>query len=77
MVTMQVSLPDPLRQWIDDQVEGGGYADASAYIRDLIQEERRRQESLRTAIAEGMESGRSPRKAEDIMAAAKARLARG
>ncbi len=77
MATMNVSLPDPMREWVETQVEGGHYANASDYIRDLIRHDQRRAQELDAAITAGLESGRSPRKAEEIMAAAKARLGDG
>lgn len=77
MATMNVSLPDPMRDWVESQVKGGEYANASDYIRDLIRHDQRRRQELRAAIAEGLNSGRSTRKAEDIMNAAKARLKDG
>ena len=36
MATMNVSLPDPLKRWVEDQVKGGQYANVSDYVRDLI-----------------------------------------
>jgi antitoxin ParD1/3/4 len=77
MATMNVSLPDPMRDWVEAQIKGGEYANASDYIRDLIRHDQRRAQALEAAIAEGLESGRSPRKADDIMAEAKARLRNG
>ncbi len=77
MATMNVSLPDLLREWVDTQVEGGAYANASDYIRDLIRHDKERRVALRAAIHEGLDSGRSPRRAEDVMAEARARLADG
>ncbi len=77
MATMNVSLPDPMREWVEAQVKGGAYANASDYIRDLIRHDQRQRQSLEGAIREGLESGRSPRKAEDVMATAKARLQHG
>jgi antitoxin ParD1/3/4 len=77
MATMNVSLPDPMREWVDSQVKGGVYANASDYIRDLIRHDQQRRHVLEAAIAEGLESGRSSRKAEDIMAEARARLSHG
>jgi antitoxin ParD1/3/4 len=73
VATMNVSLPDPMRDWVEAQVKGGEYANASDYIRDLIRHDQRRRQALQAAIAEGLSSGRSPRKAEEIMKAAKAR----
>lgn len=77
MATMNVSLPDPMREWVEDQVKGGAYANASDYIRDLIRHDQTSRAALKAAIAEGLKSGRSSRKAEDVMTAAKARLKRG
>jgi antitoxin ParD1/3/4 len=76
MATMNVSLPDPLRRWVEDQVKGGTYANASDYIRDLIRHDQERRAALAAAIDQGLASGRSVRKAEAVMAAAKARLRR-
>lgn len=77
MATMNVSLPDPMREWVESQIKGGTYANVSDYIRDLIRHDQQRRQALEAAIAEGLDSGRSPRRAEDIMADAKARLAHG
>ncbi|OHC74119.1 MAG: CopG family transcriptional regulator [Rhodospirillales bacterium RIFCSPLOWO2_12_FULL_58_28] len=77
MATMNVSLPDPMREWVETQVKGGVYANASDYIRDLIRHDQRRRQELQAAIAEGLNSGRSGRKAEDVMKAAKTRLRNG
>ena len=70
MATMNVSLPDPMREWVESQVKGGAYANASDYIRDLIRHDQRQREALQAAIREGLESGRSPRTAKDVMAVA-------
>jgi len=44
MGTMNISLPDPLREFIDEQVKRRGYGTSSEYVRDLI---RRDQERIR------------------------------
>ncbi len=36
MATLNISMPGPMREWIDAQVSGGEYANASDYIRDLV-----------------------------------------
>lgn len=77
MATMNVSLPDPMREWVETQVKTGEYANTSDYIRDLIRHDQQRWQELRAAIALGMNSGRSDLKAEDVMASAKARLRNG
>jgi len=74
MARMNVSLPDPLRDWVEAQVKAGAYANASDDIRDLIRHDPERRQALAAAIKEGFENGRSPRKADDVMTAAKAGL---
>ncbi len=77
MATLNISLPDAMRDWIDAQVESGEYANASDYMRDLIRHDQRQREALRLALIEGEQSGISRRKVEDIIAATKATLKHG
>ena len=35
MATMNVSLPDPMKDWIEGQTRTGRYSNASDYVRDL------------------------------------------
>ena len=77
MATLNVSLPDAMKAWIEAQTRSGQYNNASEYVRDLIrrdQHERQRLERLQAAIDEGRRSGISERTAEEILAAAKAEL---
>lgn len=60
MATMNISLPDPMRDWVEMQLESGLYANNSDYIRDLIRKDQQRVEKLailQQAIAAGLESG--------------------
>ncbi len=60
MATMNVSLPDPMKAWVEKQAEGGRYSNASDYVRDLIRRDQERQKGiaeLQNLIAEGIESG--------------------
>lgn len=61
MATMNMSLPDPLKQFVDEEVLEGGYASTSDYMRDLIRQRQRAKaaEFLRQLIAEGLASGSS------------------
>lgn len=56
---MNVSLPDPLKQFVDEEVREGGFASTSDYMRDLIRQRQRAKatETLRQLIAEGLASG--------------------
>jgi len=77
MASLNVSLPDAIRQWVDDQVKGGEFANASDYIRDLIRMDQRKREGLKTAVLEGLHSGTSPRKVKDIVKSAKEKIKNG
>lgn len=60
MATMNVSLPEQMKAWVERQSEGGLYGNASDYIRDLIRKDQERREAvaaLQAAITEGMASG--------------------
>ena len=60
MATMNVSLPDTMKAWVEKQADGGRYGNASDYVRDLIRKDQDRQAAigaLQAAITEGVESG--------------------
>lgn len=60
MATMNVSLPDPMKAWVEAQTRDGLYSNASDYVRDLIrkdQEKRKSVATLQRAVTEGIESG--------------------
>ena len=44
MATMTVSLPDPMKDWIEAQIRQGDYASVSDYVRDLVRRDRDRRE---------------------------------
>jgi antitoxin ParD1/3/4 len=80
MQTMNISLPDPLKAFVDGQVAQGRYSSASEYVRELIRADERRkaQEALESALLEGLNSPEAPLAAKDwtaIRAEAKKRLA--
>lgn len=55
MSTMNVSLPDELKRFVDGQVDEGGYGSTSEFIRALIRREQDRQR-LRALLVEGASS---------------------
>ena len=59
MATMNISLPDPLKDFVDNQVREQGYSTSSEYIRELIRNDqnRRAEQRLTALILEGLESG--------------------
>ena len=52
MATMNVSLPDQLKSFVDEQVERRGYGTSSEYVRDLIRRDEER-ERLRGLLLAG------------------------
>ena len=68
MATLNVSLPDEMRAWINRQVESGRFANASDYIRDLIRHNQGELEAIRLALIEGEVSGESTFSISDIVA---------
>ncbi|MBY0505185.1 MAG: type II toxin-antitoxin system ParD family antitoxin [Bryobacteraceae bacterium] len=58
MQTMNISLPDPLKEFVDHQISDGRYSSVSEYIRELIRDdEKRKAESrLEALLLEGLES---------------------
>ena len=77
MATMNISLPDMMRNWINTQVETGQYANASDYIRDLVRHDQRQQDQIRLALIEGERSGTSQRSILDIIVEETAKLNNG
>jgi antitoxin ParD1/3/4 len=44
MTTMNISLPDGLKMYVDDQVSDGSFGTASEYVRALIREDQERKQ---------------------------------
>ena len=55
MSTMNVSLPEALKDFVEDQVSARGYSTSSEYVRELIRRDRDRQR-LRGLLLEGAAS---------------------
>jgi antitoxin ParD1/3/4 len=55
MSTMNISLPDSLRTFVEDQVSARGYGTSSEYVRELIRKDLERQ-TLRGLLLEGASS---------------------
>lgn len=76
MATMNVSLPDPMKAWVEEQAKGGKYGNASDYVRDLIRRDQERQDaiaSIQRAIDDALRSGISTRSMDDILREARRR----
>jgi antitoxin ParD1/3/4 len=59
MPSLNISLPAPLREWIEAQIKGGRYGNASEYLREMIRrdQERQAQGRLEELLLEGVNRG--------------------
>ena len=74
MATMNVSLPDPMKEWVEAQAATGRYSNVSDYMRDLIRRDQEREHklaALRRFVDEAEAGGISGRSIEEIMAEAR------
>jgi antitoxin ParD1/3/4 len=74
MATMNVSLPDPMKDWVEAQAQTGRYSNASDYVRDLIRRDQERISKLaelQKLITQGLESGVSDRSISEVLEAAR------
>lgn len=75
MATMNVSLPDPMKKWVEAQAQTGRYSNASDYVRDLIRRDQERADKLmelQGLVREGLDSGVSDRSMNDVLKSARA-----
>lgn len=68
MQTMNISLPDPLKHFVDQQIAEGRYSSVSEYIRELIREDEKRKadQRLEALLLEGLESEGSDLTRQDL-----------
>jgi antitoxin ParD1/3/4 len=59
MTTLTISLPDSLKQFIEREVDTGGYGNVSEYVRSLLREAQQREADRRVEalLMEGLNSG--------------------
>ncbi|MCJ2123264.1 type II toxin-antitoxin system ParD family antitoxin [Methylobacterium sp. J-077] len=77
MVTLNVSLPEAMKDWVEAQAGTGRFGSASAYVRDLIRRDQEKSDGLaqlQTLIAEGFDSGISEQSLDDVLAEARERV---
>ena len=76
MATMNVSLPDPMKDWVEAQTKTGRYSNTSDYVRDLIRRDQVRNDKIAVMqrfVDDGLESGVGSRSKDELFAAAIAR----
>jgi len=68
METVSVTLPESIKQYVEDQVAKGGYGSVSDYMRHLVETDQREQAraALESEVLKGLDSGEStPMTSED------------
>jgi antitoxin ParD1/3/4 len=67
MQTMNISLPDLLKNFVDKQITLGRYSSASEYVRELIREDEKRkaEERFEALLLEGIQSEETPLTRQD------------
>ena len=73
MATMNVSLPDAMKDWVEGRTETGRYSNTSDYVRDLIRRDQERAEKIaqmQRHVDEGFASGVSEKSMSEIRAEA-------
>lgn len=73
MATMNISLPDPMKAWVEEQTKDGRYSNSSDYVRDLIRREQIKADKIahwQRLIDEARVGGISDMTMEDIRAKA-------
>lgn len=68
MQTMNISLPEPLKEFVDHQIAEGRYSSVSEYIRELIRDDEKRKAEgrLEALLLEGLESEESELTRQDF-----------
>jgi len=69
MATMNVSLPAPMKDWVETQARTGHYSNASDYVRDLIRKDQERAAKIahmQRLVTDALESGISDQSMHDI-----------
>lgn len=58
MQSIDISLPESLKEFVDGRIAAGRYSSASEYVRELIRadEKRKAEERLETMLLEGLQS---------------------
>ena len=78
MQSMNISLPDPLKQFVEGQISTGRYSSASEYVRELIRadEKRKAEDQLEAKLLEGLNSAEGELTPADWSAIRKEALAK-
>ena len=79
MATMNISLPDQMREWVEAQTKSGRYGNASDYMRDLIRHDQEREAKIahmQKLVDEAIASGVSDLTFDQVIERARAKARR-
>ena len=79
MATMNISLPDQMKAWVEAQSADGRYSNSSDYVRDLIRREQIKAEkiaNMQRLVDEGLASGISSQTPRQIIDEVRAEMRR-
>lgn len=74
MMTMNISLPATVKEWVEGQSQTGRYSNSSDYVRDLIRRDQERINkisAMQGVVTEALESSLSPHGVQDLLAIAR------
>lgn len=80
MATMNVSLPDAMKDWVESQAKTGRYGNTSDYVRDLIRRDQERGDkiaAMQRLVDEARAGGVSEHSMGEILAEARRRAGVG
>ena len=78
MATMNVSLPESMKSWVESLARSGRYSNSSDYVRDLIRRDQERAAiiaNMQELVTKGLNSGAGNHSMDELRAIACKRLA--
>ncbi|MGA2348911.1 MAG: type II toxin-antitoxin system ParD family antitoxin [Terracidiphilus sp.] len=78
MQTMNISLPDPMKQYVEEQVVVGEYSSASEYMRELVRADQKRnaKEQLERTLLESLLEGEAQEATPEFWSTLRAELSK-
>lgn len=74
MSTMNISVPEAMKRWVESQAKSGRFGNSSDYVRELIRRDQERQAKIahmQALVDKGIASGKGSRTLEDLKAVAR------
>jgi len=78
MATMNISLPDGMKSWVENNTRSGRYSNSSDYVRDLIRRDQEREAAIanmQQRVTEGIDSGIGNHSMDELRDIARTRIA--